>query len=81
LRDTSPKLGLNVKHISRVESGEISLKVSTLLEFCDLVRISPQEFFYPNLENYKADMELLAAVKDLSLENKKTILDLAAKLR
>lgn len=81
MRDTSYKLDLNEKHISRLESGDIELKVSTLLDFMNLVDITPQEFFYPNPEDYKKDKELFDIIQSLSKENKQTLLDLAKKLK
>ena len=46
-----------------------------------MIEITPSEFFYSNPERYKDDKELLDVIKALSPENRKTILDLAKKLK
>lgn len=81
LRDTSLKIDTNEKHMSRVESGIIALKVSTLLDFMELVNITPMEFFYPNPDNYAKDKELLDIIQNLSNENKQTLIELAKKIK
>ena len=46
MRETSLQLGYNPQFMSTIENKTIELKVKTLLEFCDLVDITPQDFFY-----------------------------------
>ncbi len=80
-RETSLRLGASEGHFNRIERGVIELKVSTLLEFLEMIEITPSEFFYSNPERYKDDKELLDVIKALSPENRKTILNLAQKLK
>lgn len=80
-RETSLQLGFSDSFVNRIERQTVELKVSTLLKFFEIVNITPQEFFYPNPENYAKDMEIFEAIKSLSQENKATILELANKLK
>ena len=80
-REASLELGFSGTFVNRIERQVVELKVSTLLQFLQLVEITPFEFFYPDAENYKKDMELLNVIKSLTPENKATILDLAMKLK
>ena len=80
-RETSLQLGFSDSFINRIERQIVELKVSTLLKFLEIVNVSPQEFFYPDPENYAKDMEIFNTIKSLSPENKSTILDLANKLK
>lgn len=80
-RETSLRLGASEGHINRIERNSIELKVKTLLDFLDLINVSPLEFFYPNPDNYEKDKELIEIISSLSNENKQTIIDLAKKLK
>ena len=80
-RDTSLRLGFSDSFINRIETYKVELKVSTLLKFMELVRITPEEFFYANPEDYAKDKEIFDLIKSLSSENKETILDFAKKLK
>ncbi len=80
-RDASLKLGYSEQFMKRIENKSVELKVSTLLEFCDLVDISPQDFFYLGTEYNKQDKEILEIFNNLSSESKETIFDLIKKLK
>ena len=80
-RETSLRLGLGDSYINRIERKIVELKVSTLLEFLELVEVSPLEFFYPNPDNYEKDKELLSIISTLSKENKEALLDIAKRLK
>lgn len=67
--------------MKRIENKSVELKVSTLLEFLDVVDITPQDFFYLG-ENYnKEDKNVLDLYNNLSNDSKQTILDLMKKLK
>ena len=80
-RETSLQLGFSDSFMNRIERNSVELKVSTLLSFMNLVKISPLEFFYPKPENFEKDKEVLDLIMSLSPENKDTIIDLAKKLK
>jgi len=81
MRETSVQLGYNPQFISTIENSSIELKVKTLLDFCDLVDITPQDFFYLG-ENYnKEDKNVLDLFNNLSADGKQTIIDLMKKLK
>jgi len=80
-RDTSLQLDYSESFINRIERKKVSLKVSTLLDFMELVDITPLEFFYPDPKNFKQDKEIVELILNLSKENKEIITDLAKKLK
>lgn len=81
MREASLQLGYNPQFMSTIENKTIELKVKTLLDFCDLVDITPQDFFYLG-ENYnKDDKNVLDLYNNLSADSKQTILDLMKKLK
>lgn len=80
-RETSLRLDASTGHFNRIERGNIELKMKTFLEFLNIVEISPMEFFYPKLENYEKDRELIEILMELSEEQKKTLLDVAKKFK
>ena len=81
MRETSLQLGYNPQFMSTIENKTIELKVKTLLEFFDIVNITPQDFFYIGKEYHKEDKNALALYNNLSNENKQIILDLMKRLR
>lgn len=81
LRETSLRLGYNPQFMKTIESKNIELKVKTLLDFCDIVDISIEDFFYLGKEYNKEDKNVLSLYKNLSQESKNTIIDLMKKLK
>lgn len=81
MRETSLQLGYNPQFISTIENKSIELKVKTLLDFCDLVDITPQDFFYMGDHYNKEDKNVLDLYNNLSADGKQTILDLMKKLK
>ena len=45
-RETSLRLGYSEQFMKRIENKSVELKVSTLLDFFDIVDITPQDFFF-----------------------------------
>lgn len=81
LRETSGRLEYNPQFMKAIKNKQVELKISTLLDFCDVVGISIQDFFYLG-ENYiKKDKNVLELVSNLSDSNKNTIIDLMKKLK
>lgn len=81
MREVSLRLGYNPQFISTIENKSIELKVKTLLDFCDIVKITPQEFFYEGKEYNEADKNVLNLYNNLSLDSKQIILNLMKKLK
>lgn len=80
-REVSIKLGFSHSFINRIERETVKLKVSTILEFMELAEATPQEFFYPKLENCNKDKELIDLMLTLTPENRTTLIELAKKLK
>ena len=80
-RETSLRLGYSEQFMKRIENKSVELKVSTLLEFFDIVEITPQDFFYLGDHYNKEDKNVLELYNNLSQDGKQTILDLMKKLK
>ncbi len=80
-RETSLRLGYSEQFMKRIENKSVELKVKTLLDFCDIVNITPQDFFYMGDHYNKEDKNVLDLYNNLSADGKQTILDLMKKLK
>ncbi len=81
MREASLQLGYNPQFMSTIENKTIELKVKTLLDFCNMVDITPQDFFYLGDNYNKEDKNVLELYNNLSADGKQTILDLMKKLK
>ena len=81
LRETSTRLGYNPQFMKTIENKSIELKVSTVLEFCDVVGIDIQDFFYLGKQYSTDDKHLLELFASLSDDSKKLIVELMKKLK
>ena len=81
LRETSLRLGYNPQFMKTIEDRSIELKVKTLLNFFEVVDITPQDFFYMGDQYNKDDKNVLDLYNGLSADSKQTILDLMKKLK
>ncbi len=75
----SLKLGHSRNYFYRVESGEIQLTVEVLLEVLEILNLTTSEFFYPEVDKYKSDMDNLKILNRLNEEEKKSLLTLLKK--
>ena len=80
-RETSLRLGYSEQFMKRIENKSVELKVRTLLDFFDIVDITPQDFFYMGEQYNKEDKNVLDLYNRLSADSKQTILDLMKKLK
>ena len=80
-RETSLRLGYSEQFMKRIENKSVELKVKTLLDFFDIVDITPQDFFYMGEHYNKEDKKVLDLYNNLSSGGKETILDLMKKLK
>lgn len=80
MRELSGRLGMNAQFVKTIESKQVELKVKTLLDFCEIVGIDIQDFFYLGKEFNSEDKNMLEMFKALSSDNKKIIIDLMKKL-
>lgn len=80
-RQTSLRLGFSEQFMKRIFNKSVELKVSTLLDFLNLIEITPQDFFYLGSNYNKEDKNMLDMFNSLSEDNKKTIVDLMKKLK
>lgn len=80
-RATSLKLGYTEQFMKRIFNKSVELKVSTLLDFMDLVDITPQDFFYLGTSYNKNDKNLIDMFNDLSNESKEVVFSLIKQLK
>ncbi len=80
-RETSLRLGYSEQFMKRIENKSVELKVSTLLDFFDIIDITPQDFFYMGDHYNKEDKNVLDLYSNLSADGKQTIIDLMKKLK
>lgn len=80
-RATSLHLGYSEQFMKRIFNKSVELKVSTLLDFIDLVDITPQDFFYLGTSYDKNDKFMLDKFNSLSSESKQIIYDLMNRLK
>ena len=67
--------------MKRIENKSVELKVSTLLDFFDIVDITPQDFFFMGDHYNKEDKNVLDLYNNLSADSKQMIIDLMKKLK
>lgn len=80
-RDASLQLNYSDAEFNRIERHIVQLKVKTLIDFMNLINITPIEFFYENPENYLKNKELIDAIIGLSDENKEFLMELIKRLK
>ena len=81
MRETSVRLGYNPQFVKTIENQSVELKVKTLLDFCDVVDISIQDFFFLGDSYNKEDKNVLDLYNQISSDSKQTIIDLMKKLK
>ena len=70
MREASLQLGYNPQFMSTIENKSIELKVKTLLDFCNMLEITPQDFFYMGESYNKEDKNVLDLYNNLSQDGK-----------
>ena len=75
-RATSLQLGYSEQFMKRIFNKSVELKVSTLLDFFNIVDITPQDFFYLGSSYNKNDKNILEMFNNLSNESKEAIINL-----
>lgn len=81
MREASQQLGYNPQFISTIENKTIELKVKTLLDFCELVGITPQDFFYMGTNFNQDDKNVLDLYNRMSDENRRLVIELMQRLK
>ncbi len=80
-RQTSLRLGYSEQFMKRIFNKSVELKVSTFLDFLELVDITPQDFFYLGKNFNRENKNILEMFNSLSTDNQQTIIDLMKKLK
>lgn len=76
------KLGISVKYISRIENGTGGVKVETLVNYMNILGISPNVIFGKLItnENLQLQMKLSEMVADLSDQQVRFIINMISSL-
>ena len=80
-RKTSEMLGFCSDYMKTIENYKVNLKMKTFLDFCELIDIKPEEFFFYGKDYNDESKKLVEDFNKLSPANKQTILDLVKKLQ
>ncbi len=80
-RETSLRLGYNPQFMQTIENKQVQLKVSTLLDFCDVVGITFSDFVYLGKTFNPERKEILDVYSSLSEEKQDTILKLMKSMK
>lgn len=72
-RALSLTIGKNSAYITKMETGEFEPSMKIILDIIEACNITPEEFFYENVNSYKIDKENLNILKTLP-ESKKIAL-------
>lgn len=75
-RDLSLRLGKNASYITKLEAKEFQPSMKIILDIIDVCGISPEEFFYKDILEYRKDKELISFFQNLSIKQKNAILNL-----
>ena len=80
-REVSMRLGYNPQFVKTIENGKIQLKMSTLLDFCDVIGITIFDFFFLGESYNEEDKNILDLYASLPANSKNTIIDLMKRLK
>ena len=75
-RALSLTIDKNSAYITKLEAGEFEPSMSIILDIICACNITPEEFFYGDLLNYKIDKENLDIIKQLPQAKKTALRDL-----
>ncbi len=67
-------MGISPQYVAQLESGRIVLTVEKLLQILEICDFSLEQFFSPNISEYKENKELQVLIESLSLEKKRNII-------
>lgn len=81
MREISLMLGYNPQFMKTIENQSVELKVRTLIDFCDVIGITIEEFFRQDNINNSHDKELFEMIEDLTNEDKELIYTLTKKVK
>ena len=72
----SEKLGISLKYISRIENGNSGIKTKTLINYMNILGITPNTIYseFINNNSIKQKVELSKKIESLSVE-KQTFID------
>ena len=68
-------------YVTRLENGDIDIKVSTLLKLLDIYGITIFDFFYLGKEYNEESKNILELYANLKPEDQKSVLDLMKRLQ
>ena len=67
----SEKLGISLKYISRIENGNNGVKTQTLINYMNILGITPNTIYAPFITNKEASKNIEITEKLSSLSNEK----------
>lgn len=79
-REMSLSLGQNESYINKIETGKTSTSISSFLNICEYLAVSPSDFFKEEECNIANIQELLPYLHKLSSRQSKYLLELVKDL-
>ncbi len=73
-RELSLRMGMSSQYVSKLEGGHITLTVEKLLDILEICNYPLEKFFYSNPNDFEVDKELIALIKAMPSEKKRTLL-------
>ena len=82
----SEKLGISLKYISRIENGNNGIKTQTLINYMNILGITPDILYQPFITNKNVSQNIIISEKITSLTEEKkqfliSIIDLLANMQ
>lgn len=79
-RTLSLMINKNPAYITQLESKKgFEPSLSVILDICEVCNVSLEEFFYHDMQAYKADQQVIEFLKTLSEKQKNAIMNLYEK--
>ena len=81
-RKLSERIGKNYGYIHKLEHSQDFLPtIDTLYDILEVCQSTPAEFFYYDMKQYKADMEIIELLSSVDSETKQAIITMLKKVK
>lgn len=72
-RALSLEIDKNPAYITKLEAGEYEPSMQVILDIIEACNITPEEFFYHNLNSYAIDKKSLSIIENLNNDKKQAL--------
>jgi len=78
-REVSLQMGMSPQYVAQLESGRIVLTVEKLLQILEICNFSIEQFFSPNITEFKENKELEELITSIPLNKKQNLIEFLRK--